>query len=80
VVLQGRQITLRGDFAAAAARLLPALETFRALRTRWQAGQTCFELGEMERQRSAALTPAARAHDEQARGYFEALNAALARH
>jgi tetratricopeptide (TPR) repeat protein len=58
---------LAGDYALSEAKLTKALELFRKLNTRWQAGRTLFELGELARARSAPV--------EAQRWFSEALSA-----
>jgi tetratricopeptide (TPR) repeat protein len=43
---------LQGEYAAAEARLLQALELFQGLGTRWQIGRTLYELGELAQART----------------------------
>lgn len=65
---------LEGEQAAAQARLRQALAIFAELGTRWQAGRTYFELGELAAARGDPA--AARQHFAQALAEFEALGAA----
>jgi hypothetical protein len=65
---------LDGDFAGAERELNEALNAFRAFGTRWQAGWTLSELGELA---VAQDDPAAaRAHYAEALAHFEAMQAA----
>jgi len=65
---------LAGEYADAAARLKRALEVFEGLETHWQAGRTCFELGELALAQTD--TAAARSHFSRALAAFEAMRAA----
>ena len=65
---------LAGEYTDAEGRLNQALELFQGLDTRWQAGRTRFELGELALARTD--TPTARDHFSQALAAFEELRAA----
>jgi tetratricopeptide (TPR) repeat protein len=58
---------LAGDYVLSEVKLMNALELFRELNTRWQAGRTLFELGELAHARNKSA--------EAQRWFTEALSA-----
>jgi tetratricopeptide (TPR) repeat protein len=66
---------LTGDYTQSEARLTKALDLFRELNTRWQAGRVLFELGELSRVRGEPLE--ARRWFTEALSAFEEMNAQI---
>ena len=64
---------LRGEYAAAEARLNQALELFQGLDTRWQIGRTLFELAKVAQARTAPA--GARDYFSRALAAFEEIGA-----
>jgi tetratricopeptide (TPR) repeat protein len=66
---------LTGDYALSEAKLTKALELFGKLNTRWQAGRTLFELGELAHARNKSAE--AQRWFTEALSAFEAMNAQI---
>jgi tetratricopeptide (TPR) repeat protein len=66
---------LTGDYKQSEARLTKALDLFKQLNTRWQAGRVLFELGELSRVRGDPLE--ARCWFTDALSAFEEMNAQI---
>ena len=66
---------LAGDYVQSEVKLMNALKQFRELNTRWQAGRTLFELGELSRVRGEPLK--AQRWFSEALSAFEAMNAQI---
>jgi tetratricopeptide (TPR) repeat protein len=66
---------LAGEYAQSEVKLMNALKLFRELNTRWQAGRTLFDLGELSRVRGEPLK--AQRWLAEALSAFEEMNAQI---